>query len=308
MSLPTISIAIPTYKREEILLDTLNQVLALTHPAYEILVIDQTASHQSETTVALQELVVNGSIVWHRLNEPSIPMAMNYALSVAKADVVLFVDDDIELTSDLVLEHAQEYDDPDVVCVAGRVVQPWEGRPDECESVWMDGASSDPDAFRFNSEKRSVIKRFMGGNFSIRRQLALDLGGFDENFVRAAYRFEAEFANRLLHAGLHIVFQPAASITHLKVNAGGTRSFGNHLRTIWPTHSVGRYYYLLMVKQAHRRIRRIVFGPLFAVHTMHHLTRPWWIPITLLSELSGVAWALWFFVRGPKYSVVQKLP
>ena len=33
----------------------------------------------------------------------------------------------------------------------------------------------------------------MGGNFSVRRRFALTLGGFDEQFVGAAYRFEADF-------------------------------------------------------------------------------------------------------------------
>jgi len=306
MRLPKISVVIPTYRREEVLLNTLNQLVMLNHRACEILVVDQTASHQSETAAALEKLAETGSIVWCQLDEASVPKAMNHALMVARADLVLFLDDDIELTSELVFEHAKEYENPDVACVAGRIVQPWERELDEYEGTWTDGQSSDPDAFRFNSGKRTDVKRFMGGNFSIRRQLALSLGGFDENFVKAAYRFEAEFANRILHAGLRILFQPAASLIHLKQNTGGTRSFGDHLRSIWPAHSVGRYYYLLMVNQAHHRFRRMVFGPLYAVHTRHHLARPWWIPVTFLSELSGMVWAFWLCVRGPKYIDLQK--
>jgi len=278
----------------------------LNYRACEILVIDQTTRHQAKTVIALEKLAISSNIVWRRLDEPSIPKAMNYALMVARGEIVLFLDDDIELTSELVFEHAKEYEDPDVTCVAGRVVQPWEKELDVGESAWEDAQSSDPDAFRFNSGRRSAVKRFMGGNFSIRRRSALNLGGFDENFVKAAYRFEAEFANRMLHAGLRIMFQPTASLIHLKENTGGTRSFGNHLRSMWPAHSVGRYYYLLMANQTHRRFRKIVFGPLYAVYTRHHLARPWWIPVTLLSELSGVVWALWLFVRGPKHINLQK--
>jgi len=306
MDLPDISVAIPTYRRGGGLLDTLNQLLLLKHRACEILVIDQTISHQAETAAALEKLMARGDIVWHRLSAPSIPKAMNHALKVARTEIVLFLDDDIELTSELVLEHAKEYEDPDIVCIAGRVVQPWEKKLDESETAWRGGRSSDPDAFRFSFGKRCDVERFMGGNFSIRRQLALDLGGFDENFVKAAYRFEAEFANRILHAGFHLLFQPAASLNHLQVDSGGIRSFGRHLRSIWPAHCVGQYYYLLMVKQAHHRLRKIVLGPLYAVHTRHHLARPWWIPVTLLSELSGLTWALWLFMRGPKYVSLQK--
>ena len=301
MNLTNISVAIPTYRREEVLLDTVNQLLALNQRAYEILVIDQTISHQKETTVELERLAANGDIVWCRLSRPSIPMAMNHALKVAKTEIVVFVDDDVELTSALVFEHAKEYEVPGVVCVAGRVVQPWEDELVDRKSALKVNPVNDPDAFRFSSNERSEVRRFSGGNFSIRRQVAIDVGGFDENFVKAAYRFEAEFADRILDSGMRMVFQPQASLNHLKEAAGGTRSFGDHLRTMWPGHSVGRYYYLLKADKACHRFRRIVFGPLYAVYTRHHLTRPWWIPVTLLSELSGVAWALWLLVRGPKY-------
>ena len=301
MDLRNISVAIPTYRREGVLLETLSQLLALKGRAYEILVIDQTTRHQKETTAELERLAESGDIVWCRLDKPSIPKAMNHALKVAKTEIVLFLDDDVELTSALVFEHAKEYRIPDVVCVAGRVVQPWEDESDEREAAPGERQASGPDAFRFSSRKRSGVERFMGGNFSVKRQVALDVGGFDENFVKAAYRFEAEFADRILDSGLRIVFQPKASLNHLKLNTGGTRSFGDHLRTMWPGHSVGRYYYLFKVRQAHHRFRRILFGPLHAVYTRHHLIRPWWIPVTLLSELSGVAWALWLLVRGPKY-------
>ena len=301
MKLVNISVAIPTYRREEILLDTLNQLLALRRRAHEILVIDQTVNHREKTTVGLENLAKSGEIVWHRLSHPSIPKAMNHALKMAKTDVLLFIDDDIELTSDLVFEHAREYEVPGTVCVAGKVVQPWENKLGVHESALEKNRVIDPDEFCFSSSKRSDVKRFMGGNFSIRRQVALNVGGFDENFVKAAYRFEAEFASRFLDSGSRIVFQPRASLNHLKEDTGGTRSFGDHSRTLWPGHCVGRYYYLLKVRQAHHRFRRIVFGPLYAVYTRHHLTRPWWIPVTLLAEITGVAWALWLLARGPKY-------
>jgi GT2 family glycosyltransferase len=151
-----------------------------------------------------------------------------------------------------------------------------------------------------------MVGRFMGGNFSIRKQVALDLGGFDENFVKVAYRFEAEFAERLLATRARILFQPTASVIHLKIATGGTRSFGHHLTSIRPGHSVGKYYYLLMAKNAHYRFRRFVFGPLLAVWTKHHLVRPWWIPVTLCAEFSGMGWALWLFARGPQHIDIRE--
>jgi len=306
MSLPNLSVVIPTYKREVILLNTLNQLLSLRHRAREILVVDQTPQHQPATISALEKLEADGRIIWHRLQSPSIPKAMNHALLAARHDVVLFLDDDVELTSELVREHAKEHHDRNVACVAGRVVQLWERKLDENENAWLNGHNEDPDAFRFNSGKRRKIERFMGGNFSVKKKLALEIGGFDENFVKVAYRYESEFAERLLDAGFIIQFQPAASLVHLKENTGGTRSFGHHLKSIKPAHPVGKYYYLITAKRLPRRFRRIILGPFRAIRTKHHLSRPWWIPVTLLSEFSGIVWAWWLFMRGQKHVDIQK--
>jgi GT2 family glycosyltransferase len=282
-------------------LDTLNQFLALQHLAGEILVIDQTLQHQHATVSVLETLESDNRIAWHKLQNPSIPKAMNHALLTATHDVVLFVDDDVELTSELVYEHAMEHADSNVACVAGRVVQLWEKDLGKCEDAWLNGRVADPDSFRFSSDKRRSVERFAGGNFSVKRQIALEIGGFDENFVSVAYRYEAEFSERLLRAGHSIQFQPTASLTHLKVNTGGTRSFGHHLRSIKPGHSVGKYYYLLSSNRLPNRIKRFVLEPFKAVRTKHHLFRPWWIPATLIAELSGMVWACWLAIRGRKY-------
>ena len=60
----------------------------------------------------------------------------------------------------------------------------------------------------------------MGGNFSINRRAALKIGGFDENFVRVAYKFEAEHAYRWRKSGHRVYFEPNACIHHLKAAAG----------------------------------------------------------------------------------------
>jgi len=52
--------------------------------------------------------------------------------------------------------------------------------------------------------------------------MALDLGGFDENFVRVAYRYEAELAYRWRQAGLSIRYISEALIDHLQAQRGGT--------------------------------------------------------------------------------------
>lgn len=289
-SLP-VSIAIPTYRREKVLLDTLDYLLGLETGASEILVVDQTLDHEAATIEKLSAWNGEGRIRWIRLDTPSITHAMNTALLSATQDLVLFLDDDIRPEQDMVsAHHAAHQRYPDVL-VAGRVIQPWEEGRD----------FSGDDHFHFAGMKPAWIKEFMGGNFSLSRKLALSLGGFDENFVRVAYRFEAEFAHRFISSGRRIYFTPDACLHHLKDAGGGTRSFGEHLTTWRPDHAVGAYYFALRTKPNGLWLKDFIARPLRALMTKHHLRQPWWIPTTLIAELRGMLWALRLNLLGPKY-------
>ena len=290
-SAPSISVVIATYRRESVLLDTINYLLRLDPGPAEILVVDQTEEHLPDTQRALAELVSADKIRWIRLSHPSITHAMNVGLQQAVNDIVLFVDDDIIPDRELISNHARAHETRGCNVVAGQVLQPGE------EPVSEESAGA---AFRFCSSRPGCISELMGGNFSIKRRVALELGGFDENFVHAAYRFEAEFAARALAAGENIWFEPEASIHHLKSESGGTRSYGNHLKTIKPSHAVGAYYYLLRSKETPNRLLKIFARPIRAIRTKHHLSQPWWIPATLVAEAAGFFWAVALVLRGPR--------
>jgi len=285
-----ISIVIPSYRRESVLLETVDFLLDLDEPALEIVLVDQTPEHSTSTEAALAVLSKSGRIVWLRLPVPSIPAAMNQGLLGALGDIVLFLDDDIRPDADLVAMHRRTHAAQRGGIVAGRVLQPWHS------GCWDDENST---RFGFNSPKAREVPDFMGGNFSVDRRAALAIGGFDENFVRVAYRFEAEFAARWRRAGGKIRYEPSALIHHLKASSGGTRVFGDFLRTVMPSHAVGEYYFAL-VARPDGWIRMFLKRPFRAVATRHHWRRPWWIPVTLIAEFSGMLWALWLFLRGPR--------
>jgi len=284
---PGISIVIPSYQRGQTLLDSVQALLALEHPADEIIVVDQTLDPPAAVRDRLAELDAAGRIRWLRLAEPSIPAAMNHGLLASKSEVVLFLDDDIVPDARLVEGHRQAQEES--ALVAGMVLQPGQ-RPETVRAS---------EAFRFNSDAPASIREFMGGNFSIRRDLAIALGGYDENFVGAAYRFEAEFAHRYVASHGPIRYTPVAMIHHLAVATGGTRAYGHHLRTSRPEHSAGAYYYLLRTRVP-GWLLQMVWRPLRAIRTRYHLRHPWYIPSTLLAELRGLLLALRLWRQGPR--------
>src|SRR5947207_12272097 len=140
----------------------------------------------------------------------------------------------------------------------------------------------------------------MAGNLSVKRQQAIDAGGFDENYVFAAYRFETDFALRLTAAGGRIRFEPRASLRHLKLPSGGLRAFGDHRVTASPAHAAGDYYFALHHRPFWRyAARRLVKN----VATRFHLAHPWHIPSKLIGEMRGMLLARRLARQGPKLLV-----
>ena len=284
-----IDIVIPTYKRGERLLATLDALEP--PPGSLVIVVDQTLDHPASVREQLEARSARGELQWLRLEHPSIPGAMNRGLLASRSPVVLFLDDDIVPHEGLCRAHVASQCPP-VGVVAGRVVQPWEvGRE---ERFIPEGLS------RWASNRRAYVEDFAGGNFSVDRRLALAVGGFDENFVGAGYRYEMEFAERVRGAGRTILFEPKASVRHLQEPAGGVRHYGHFLRTARPHHAVGEYYFLLRTRATEGRLARLLSHPLRAVATRHHLRAPWWIPVTLVAELRALAWALRLQRAGPR--------
>ncbi len=294
-----LTVAIPTLGREKILVDSISYILQQFPSASEILVLDQTPIHEPETTAALNKW--NGDqINWIRLPQPSIPMAMNKALELAANQIVLFLDDDIVPAPGLVATHAASFKDPSIWAVVGQVLQPGQ---DVCNINYhsnKSGIRAYMD-FPFNSSTSAFVQNIMAGNLSVLRKRALDIGGFDENFVGVAYRFETEFAKRITRHGGKILYEPKASIRHLRVEHGGTRSRGTHMTSASPRHGVGDYYFALRQGLKPETIAYIFRRPFREVRTKFHLRHPWWIPIKLVGEFCAFFHAILLLLRGPRY-------
>ncbi len=283
-----LTIAIPTYKRGAILVETIERLLDLAPRAAAIVIVDQTLEHPSEVDARLRSWAGDGAIRWLRLDAPSIPRAMNDALIEAKTPVVLFLDDDIVPDPRLVAAHQEAQKDDALWAVAGQVLQPGQ-KPEDMEG-------GDDLDFHFNSTRARLITNVMAGNLSVKRERALAIGGFDENFTGAAYRFETDFAMRIAAAGGKIRFEPAASIRHLQLSSGGLRSFGDHRSAATPSHTAGDYYFALhhidrFWSYAARRFAKNVL-------TRYHASHPWTIPTKIAGEVRGLMLAKRLFRKG----------
>jgi GT2 family glycosyltransferase len=282
-----ITVAIPTYNRGAIVAETVRRLLEIDPPPASIIVVDQSVE-ENEPLAAWHR---QGRIRLIRLDKPSIPHAMNVALLAAITPVVLYIDDDVEPAAGLIAAHERAHSDESVWAVVGQILQPGE------EPQHFDQPEDDLE-FHFNHDTGRFVTNVMAGNLSVKREHAIEIGGFDENYIGVAYRFETDFALRLVTAGGKVWFSPEAGLRHLKLASGGLRSYGDHRSSPSPAHSAGDYYFAIhhrppLLRYTLRRLRRNVM-------TRYHLTHPWSIPTKLIGELRGWMLARRLARAGPR--------
>lgn len=297
----SITVVLPTFGRDTVLTDTIAQLLAQEPRAAEVLIVDQTPQHEAATEALLARWHAEGNIRWERLARPSQPCALNHALGLATQPLVLMLDDDIRIDEGFLRAHAAAFVDASIWAVVGQVLQPGESPLSPYDHVESDSVFADME-FPFRSAHATWVRNGMSGNMTVRKDRALAIGGFDENFLPpVAYRFDTDFCKRLVRAGGRIRFEPAARIYHLRAERGGTRSVGSHLTSASPVHGQGDYYFALCQGISRASLAYIARRPFREVCTRYHLRRPWWIPVKLLGELRALWAAIRLYRQGPRF-------
>ena len=293
MNWPLISVIIPTYGREHPLLDTLADVLNQDYPAFEILVVDQTPTHEPETQAYLEQLAKNQKISWFRLDWASLPAARNYAVRRASGDIILFIDDDVQMPSECLKAHAHNYQRQEVGAVAGRVfdrmklAEKREGGAGEqgskgehhLESPLKTYTIEDlpPEAMDagigwyyidlVHTVKPQRVISARGCNMSFRREIFTKYGlQFDERFRGSAVREESDFCLRLRSTGYQIWYDPDAYLVHLGEETGGCHDIST--RSLQYQLSFYHNHFLMGLKNLTPREQIRLFNRLFDCHVL----------------------------------------
>ena len=216
-----VSVIIPTYNRSVFLRRTLEQVLRQTYPSFEVIVIDQATEHPPEVRAYLTS--IRARIRYVQTDTASLTRARNLGIKMARGEVILFLDDDVDLPGGFIRRHLRNYDAADVSAVAGGILNAHShGRPEptRCGSVtWYGRVISN-----YHATGRRNVSHGPGGNFSFLREQALRCGGFDEQFAGSALREDTDFCLRYLKAGTGLmVFEPEAAVFHHAAPSGGCR-------------------------------------------------------------------------------------
>jgi GT2 family glycosyltransferase len=227
-----ISVIVPTLNRVDVILDTLSDIRVQRFRDYEVIVIDQSDEPNSEVADYLSDFHVPTRYC-HVTHFRGLPQARNYGLSLARGNVIVYIDDDIRCGPDFLQAHVEAHHQTGAAMVAGGIT---EAKGD----VTKRGATGSfiywtaTPIRNYHLNKEGWCLHAPGGNFSVRRSVLDSLGGFDDYLsIGAALYEETDFGLRLQKAGYRCWFAPKAHLTHLAAPMGGCRVGPNVQRYVF---------------------------------------------------------------------------
>lgn len=304
-----ISVIIPTYGREQALIDSINDVLKQDYEEYELIVVDQTAQHEPETQSFLDEMAAIGKIRLFKLDWASLPGARNYAVRRAKGEIMLFLDDDVELPAGFLAAHAKNYDRPEVGGVAGRVLDRMKLADHDAglEIQDLPPEAMDPGIAWYHinlvhTVKPQQVLSARGCNMSYRREIFFDEGiWFDERYRGSAVREESDFGLKIRKTKYMIWYDPSAELVHLGEETGGCHD----ISTKSLKYQMTFYHNHFLMGLKHLTIGQCLrfYARLFDCHVLgrppcHKSGSPIKIATRLVFYTLGFLDAVWTMIRG----------
>jgi GT2 family glycosyltransferase len=179
-----------------------------------VIVVNDGAGQATNEVVADAAKTMGGL---HLIEQPANrgpAAARNIGVQAASADLVLFVDDDVIASSQLLSRHVYHHAGGDArQGVLGLV----EWHPTLMVTPFMRWLDTTDLQFAYSRMSEGPVespwKAFYTCNLSLRREILVEAGGFDERFPYPAYE-DIELAIRLSRSGFHLTFRPDALAWH----------------------------------------------------------------------------------------------
>jgi GT2 family glycosyltransferase len=205
-----LTVIVPTVNRCSLLARALDALGRQTYPVdrYQIVVVDDHSSDGTSAMIARrQERRCQGPAVIYlrQIAGRSGPSAANnLGLRAADSELVLFVNDDVIAGRELIAEHVRIHRSRPGGIVLGRIRHA--ASPDELDRR--------PRGFQEYSDWPGSAF-FVTWNCSVKRQIVINAGGFDEEFVLPGWE-DIELGYRLRRMGVRQRRAPAALGYHIR--------------------------------------------------------------------------------------------
>lgn len=214
----TLTVIIPTYNRYEKAVRLARKIRSFDGET-EIIIVNQGTK---------EELPTNGSFLVLYQKYPSLPKARNLGIKKARGKIIVFFDDDVEITKDTLPSHVKAYKDGLTIAVAGRVINRDEKLPQDLNiETGKTNKLASAFLYRFFSTRKQIVDFPYGCNMSFMKAALQEIGGFDENLKPPIYSFnEIDVGVRINKKWPDsLIFKPGTLVYHDRYPFGGTRSY-----------------------------------------------------------------------------------
>jgi len=221
------SIIVPTRDRSKFLEGMLNSLLkqALPQDQFELLVVDNGSMDKTKEVVH-SFLPKFKNARYFYTEEPGLHVGRHKGLFEARTDILVYADDDIIATPTWLEGVVESFQDSEAVLVGGNNYPLFQAAPPWwLESMWKpDGLIRKCVPYLsildFGQQCMEGNHYVWGCNFSIRKDVLLDAGGFHpdsmpENLIHFRGDGESHVTNFIIQKGYKSLFNPKASIHHI---------------------------------------------------------------------------------------------
>ena len=124
------SVIIPTYRRAELLRETLNSLIPQTDRDFDVVVVSD--GEDPPTRALSQNYPAKFPLTWiFTAENHGLPSARNTGANAAQGEILIFLDDDTTPVPDWISQHRKHHltDNSGMLAVVGKVVDVFPGEP-----------------------------------------------------------------------------------------------------------------------------------------------------------------------------------
>ena len=223
-----VSVIIPYYNREDLLLNTLKsfQLQTINKDEYEIVIIDDGSNENIDNKIKSLHLNINISYNYFQRDSKSCAaLARNRGIEKSRGEILIFLDCDQIVYPDFLEEHLYPFDkfgnNNDILQFGLRkyMNKTISFDPDRQLITNKTDFSNDSRHYVFQifSHNMSVVRSswhlIFSNNISTSKKAIDKFGGFDDNFKGWGLE-DTEFGYRLYKNGVKIVYNPYIEVVH----------------------------------------------------------------------------------------------
>lgn len=232
-----LSVIIPTRNRAEILKQALQSIVeqTLSSREYEVIVVDNGSTDNTKEIVNSLNDSIENLVYIYDVN-PGLHVGRHRGLLASKADILVYADDDIEALPTWLDGVLESFQNQDVVLVGGKNIPKFESNPpDWILKMWENGEKDKIlghlSILDFGDELKEIIPFYVFGcNFSIRKSILLEAGGFHpdgmpQELIQYRGDGETHVSQYIQLKGYKTIYNPKASVYHLVSNGRMTKEY-----------------------------------------------------------------------------------